>query len=104
MRYIPHTEEDIRQMLEAVGVDSVKELFATVPDSVRLQRPLNLPSALSETELVKELKRLAAANATCETHLSFLGGGEPAFHPCGSRSSYLAQRILHRLHPLPAGD
>ncbi len=75
MRYIPHTEEDIRQMLETVGVDSVKELFATVPDSVRLQRPLNLASALSETELVKELKRLAAANATCETHLSFLGGG-----------------------------
>ncbi len=75
MRYIPHTDEDIRQMLETIGVDSVEDLFVEVPREVRLDRPLELPAPLSESEALRELKRLAAKNATAESHLSFLGGG-----------------------------
>jgi glycine dehydrogenase subunit 1 len=75
MRYIPHTEEDIRQMLGAVGVGAVEELFAGIPAAVRLQRPLSVPSPASESELLRELSRLAARNATASSHLSFLGGG-----------------------------
>jgi len=75
MRYIPHTDEDIRQMLESIGVGSVAELFSGVPQQVRLQRPLALPPALAEGEVLRELKRLAASNADPETTLSFLGGG-----------------------------
>jgi glycine dehydrogenase subunit 1 len=75
MRYIPHTEEDVRQMLETVGVDDVEALFEGVPAAVRLTRPLELPAPASESELLRELGRLAARNATAVTHLSFLGGG-----------------------------
>lgn len=75
MRYIPHTAEDIRQMLAAIGVDSLERLFEEIPETVRLRRPLDLPRALAETELLRELSRQAATNATAATHISFLGGG-----------------------------
>jgi len=75
MRYIPHTEEDIRQMLETIGVDGVEALFEGVPAAVRLNRPLELPAPAAESELLRELGRLAARNATAASHLSFLGGG-----------------------------
>lgn len=75
MRYIPHTDEDVRQMLETIGVDTIEDLFVEVPGDVRLDRPLELVAPLSEAEVLGELKRLAAQNATVETHSSFLGGG-----------------------------
>lgn len=75
MRYIPHTEEDIRQMLAGIGVKKVDDLFSEVPSDLRLGRALELPEALSEVELLRNLKELASVNATAETHLSFLGGG-----------------------------
>lgn len=63
MRYIPHTAADVSEMLERVGVNSLEDLFVEVPGSVRLKRPLDLPEPVSETELLRELKRLAAKNA-----------------------------------------
>jgi len=75
MRYIPHTEEDVRQMLAAIGVTSVADLFVEVPTEVRLDRPLDLPAPLSESELLRTLQDMAAQNATATSHLSFLGGG-----------------------------
>jgi glycine dehydrogenase subunit 1 len=78
MRYIPHTAGDVSQMLEKIGIKSLDELFVEVPESVRLKRPLDLPEAISETELLREFKALAAKNATPSTFKSFLGGG--AYH------------------------
>ncbi len=75
MRYIPHTPGDVAQMLERIGVGSLAALFVEVPASVRLARPLDLPPALAEGELLRALKALAARNATPESHISFLGGG-----------------------------
>ncbi len=75
MRYIPHTPDDVAQMLGRIGVGSLEELFVGIPAAVRLQRPLDLPPALAESDLVRELKALAARNATPSSHLSFLGGG-----------------------------
>ena len=75
MRYIPHTEEDIRQMLAGIGVNTVDDLFSEVPSDLRLNRDLDLPEALSESELLRNLQELASVNATADTHLSFLGGG-----------------------------
>ena len=43
MRYIPHTEEDVRQMLAVVGVQSIEDLFEEVPSDLRLGRALELP-------------------------------------------------------------
>jgi len=75
MRYIPHTQGDVARMLGRIGVGSLEELFVEIPASVRLKRPLDLPPALAEGELVRELKVLAGRNATPENHISFLGGG-----------------------------
>ncbi|PNU19358.1 aminomethyl-transferring glycine dehydrogenase [Geothermobacter hydrogeniphilus] len=75
MRYLPHTDDDIRQMLEAIGVSSVDELFSAIPADDRLQRPLDLPPALSEPDLLRELDRLAELNTSSARALSFLGGG-----------------------------
>ncbi|PLX78016.1 MAG: aminomethyl-transferring glycine dehydrogenase [Desulfuromonas sp.] len=75
MRYLPHTETDVAQMLERIGVDKLADLFCEVPQNLRLRRPLALPQPCSETELIRELQRLAAQNATTETHNCFLGGG-----------------------------
>ncbi|NJC88216.1 MAG: aminomethyl-transferring glycine dehydrogenase subunit GcvPA [Desulfuromonas sp.] len=75
MRYIPHTRDDVAQMLGRIGVGSLEELFVEIPATVRLKRPLQLPAPLAEPELVRDLKALAARNATPENHVSFLGGG-----------------------------
>jgi glycine dehydrogenase subunit 1 len=62
-------------MLERIGVGSVEELFAGIPDDIRLKRPLDLPEPLSEPEAVAELKRLAAANSGTDRLVCFAGAG-----------------------------
>lgn len=73
--YNTHRPEDRQAMLSAIGVDSVAALFSTIPASLRLSRPLDLPALLSEWELTRHMEELAAKNATVKTHNSFLGGG-----------------------------
>ncbi|MEN3002725.1 MAG: aminomethyl-transferring glycine dehydrogenase subunit GcvPA [Armatimonadota bacterium] len=75
MRYIPHTEQDVRQMLEVIGVRSIRELFADIPDSLYISEPLNIPPALDEHALFRRLSALAAQNADTMRYLSFLGAG-----------------------------
>ncbi|MFQ5585439.1 MAG: aminomethyl-transferring glycine dehydrogenase subunit GcvPA [Thermodesulfobacteriota bacterium] len=75
MPYLPHTERDIKEMLDAVGVGSLDELFEQIPPSLRMAGPLNLPKGLAESELVGELTRLAGMNASTDEYASFLGAG-----------------------------
>ncbi len=75
MRYIPHTENDVRQMLEVIGVGSIRELFADIPDSLYIEQPLAVPPALDEHALFRRLSALAARNASTDRYLSFLGAG-----------------------------
>ncbi|CUA79866.1 aminomethyl-transferring glycine dehydrogenase subunit GcvPA [Anoxybacillus suryakundensis] len=74
-RYLPMTEEDKQQMLQTIGVQSIDELFADIPESVRFQGEYNIKPAKSEPELMKELMALAAKNADMKTYTSFLGAG-----------------------------
>lgn len=74
-RYIPNTESQQREMLAAIGLDSMDDLFAGVPEDVRLNRPLALGGALSELEVGRRLKALAKQNADTESHTCFLGVG-----------------------------
>ncbi len=75
MRYIPNTDADCRQMLDAIGVRSVEDLFADIPAAVRLKRPLRIPPALSEADLARYMGGLAAKNADVGRYSSFLGAG-----------------------------
>jgi glycine dehydrogenase subunit 1 len=61
-RFTPHTDDDIREMLEAIGVESLDDLFADV--SPKLVGTLDLPPTLSEYEALSEVSRLAAKNVT----------------------------------------
>ncbi|KYP80622.1 aminomethyl-transferring glycine dehydrogenase subunit GcvPA [Ferroacidibacillus organovorans] len=73
--YIPNTEQDRREMLATIGVDSLDALFSDIPDAVRFKGLLNLPDAMSEYEMMNELKRLARQNVSLEDAISFLGAG-----------------------------
>ena len=76
MRYIPITQAEKEAMLRDIGVSSTEELFAAnIPAEVRLKRPLNLPPALTEMELMAHLRELAAENANTAEYACFLGGG-----------------------------
>ncbi|TDL97879.1 aminomethyl-transferring glycine dehydrogenase subunit GcvPA [Macrococcus brunensis] len=74
-RYIPLTETDKQEMLETIGIQSIDELFADIPEKVRFDRPLDIRKRKSETALLRELSALANKNITSETHASFLGAG-----------------------------
>jgi glycine dehydrogenase subunit 1 len=75
MSFLSLTEQDRDQMLAAIGVDSIADLFEQIPAGVRLDRPLDLEPALSEPELVAHLSELAARNVDTTRELSFLGAG-----------------------------
>ncbi len=75
MGYLGLTDRDREQMLAAIGVASVDDLFEQVPPGVRLQRPLDVEPALAELEITRLLERLAARNAHAGVELSFLGMG-----------------------------
>ena len=70
--FVPHTKEDIREMLQEIGVSNVEELLAGIPADLRLKEPLDLPPRMSEIEVKEELQQLADMNKvmTC-----FAGGG-----------------------------
>ncbi|MCB9593479.1 MAG: aminomethyl-transferring glycine dehydrogenase subunit GcvPA [Sandaracinaceae bacterium] len=74
MRYLPHTEQEIRDMLARIGVSSIDDLFAPIPASHRLERPLALEPALDEAALISHLAALADRNDAAKA-LSFLGAG-----------------------------
>jgi glycine dehydrogenase subunit 1 len=73
LRYLPKSESERRAMLDACGVSSPEELFAHLPDAVRLNRPLNLAPGISEYEIVQYFRDRAAECAT--GYASFLGAG-----------------------------
>ncbi len=75
MRYLPHTEVDVQQMLEQIGVSDIDDLFSGVPEECRLKRPLDLPAAKSESETLSFLRGLAEQNTKVSDWDSFLGGG-----------------------------
>jgi glycine cleavage system P protein (glycine dehydrogenase) subunit 1 len=73
--YNVHTGSDVLAMLETMGLRSVEQLFKDIPAGVRLRRELELPPALSEWELQRDVRAMAAMNTTAATHSCFAGAG-----------------------------
>jgi glycine dehydrogenase subunit 1 len=73
MRYLPKSPAERQEMLAAIGVQSVEELFSTIPEAYRLKKPLNLPGPLSEPEVIEYFQARAAENSL--GYASFLGAG-----------------------------
>ena len=72
-RFIPHTEEDCRRMLETLGFKKMEDLFQAIPKEYRLSKPLSLPDPLSEPDLLRHLEGLQSPMMS-----SFVGAG--AYH------------------------
>ncbi len=75
MSYLFTTPDEQQQMLQRIGVDSLQSLLDQIPAELQLDRPLNLPPALTELELEQHLRGLAARNAGASSRLCFMGGG-----------------------------
>ncbi len=78
MRFIPNTDQDRKEMLEFLGIKSIKELFKNIPEELLLKKNLKIPKGLSEIELVREMRLLSEKNADLEHYSCFLGAG--AYH------------------------
>ena len=92
--YVPNTDPDRRSMLDAIGVDSVAELFDDIPENY-LNSDLDIPSARDELELNRYARELAAMNSVPGDYACFLGAGSYRHHipavvrQITSRSEYM---------------
>ena len=92
--YVPNTDPDRRAMLDAIGVDSVEELFSDIPDGY-LNYDLDIPSARDELDLTRYAQELASMNRTPGDYACFLGAGSYRHHipaivrQITSRSEYM---------------
>ena len=75
MDYIQNTPADTAEMLKQIGAASIDDLFAPIPEGLRLKRPLDIPPALPEQELLAHLQALAGRNRTFDAGRCFLGAG-----------------------------
>jgi glycine dehydrogenase subunit 1 len=77
MPFIPHTEKDTREMLEAIGADSIEELFDEIPKELRIEHLDAIPEALTEMEISRLMRERAARDGT---PLCFIGAGAYEHH------------------------
>ncbi|PKM79725.1 MAG: aminomethyl-transferring glycine dehydrogenase [Firmicutes bacterium HGW-Firmicutes-14] len=89
MNFLPHTEEDRREMLKTIGAGSISDLFSDIPRQVRMQKALDIPGPLSEQELTAHLEELGGRNGSLKEYISFLGAG--------SYDHYIPSVINHML-------
>jgi len=80
MRYLPQTHEDIEKMLQVVGVDSLDDLFSSIPADCRRKEALNLPEALTEWELNRHMEDAAGTMGSAPGYKVFLGAGSYNHH------------------------
>lgn len=73
--FLPHTENERQEMLRTIGVDTLEDLFADIPATLRLKARLDLPPSASEAQIWQEARRLAARNRDLDTYPCFLGAG-----------------------------
>jgi glycine dehydrogenase subunit 1 len=74
--YIPHTDDEVERMLAFLGLASLDELFAVVPDALKLQRGLELSDGVGEPDVLARFDRYAECNrARTDRMVCFAGGG-----------------------------
>ncbi|MEE8605381.1 MAG: aminomethyl-transferring glycine dehydrogenase subunit GcvPA [Candidatus Aminicenantaceae bacterium] len=90
MSYISLSEKDKKEMLAKIGISSVEELFCSIPDDLRVKQKLDVPEALTEPELTRQIEEIANQNSY-HHFLSFLGAGAYS-HVIPSVVDYLSSR------------
>src|SRR6476661_3706787 len=74
-KYTSVTDDDLREMLAAIGISSMEELFADIPEGVRLKRQRDLPAGMAEQDVYEHLAALAVRNRHSDEEVTFLGAG-----------------------------
>ena len=74
-RYIPNTDADAKAMMDVIGIESMDELFQSIPDHLILKRDLRLNPGMSELEIERKMKELGKKNRTTDDLVCFLGAG-----------------------------
>src|SRR5690606_9679087 len=77
MPFIPHTEDDVREMLATIGASSIDALFEEIPESLRTRELTGIPPALTEMEIARLMRERAASDGT---PLNFIGAGAYEHH------------------------
>ena len=77
MPFVPHTEQDVREMLDAIGVDDIEALFDEIPAELRCGELDSVPEALSEQQISRLMSQRAAADGQ---PLCFIGAGAYEHH------------------------
>ena len=77
MPFIPHTENEVREMLDAVGVDSIEALFEEIPESLRIHDVPGVPESLSEMEISRLMHERAARDGKADC---YIGAGAYEHH------------------------
>jgi glycine dehydrogenase subunit 1 len=75
VRFAPHTDADVRDMLARIGRSHIDDLFSQIPEAVRLGRPLSIADGVSEMELLADMRALAARNRHADDLVCFAGRG-----------------------------
>ncbi|MBT3181878.1 MAG: aminomethyl-transferring glycine dehydrogenase subunit GcvPA [Deltaproteobacteria bacterium] len=75
MRYLPHTEDEIQQMLQTIGATDVESLFKSIPTEFRSKSNIDIGDGCSELELTEHLEELTLRNSCSSDFASFLGAG-----------------------------
>lgn len=73
--YLPNTDEDVKEMLDVIGLESTDDLFKSIPGNLRLKKGLDLPKSKSEIEVRRIMNGLAAKNQSIDELVCFLGAG-----------------------------
>lgn len=84
--YVPSTQAQREQMLRAVGLENVMDLYRDVPEQMLLREPLNIPDGMSELEAARAVSAMAAENRTYATILRGAGPMTTTFPPSSNTS------------------
>ncbi|MCR3906596.1 MAG: aminomethyl-transferring glycine dehydrogenase subunit GcvPA [Tenericutes bacterium] len=96
-KYLPHTSKDIAEMLKVTGAKSLDDLFSSIPKSLKLTKPYDIPSVLSDDDLTKHMQKLSQLN---QELIVFRGAGAyDHYSPSIIRSLISRQEFLTSYTP-----
>ena len=98
MPYIPHTEEEIRQMLDTINLSDIDELFSEIPGDLRSGKLTNVPSGISEMEVGR---MMSARSQQDGQYINFIGGGVFPTPSFGRNIPVIGHRFLVCLGATP---